>query len=75
MHCEFKKTFLEKLFKIHPFQFEYELACNEVLGWKKRSTTVEGFTKEVNTFCDPSPVSVLHTIVQDKYRSLPCSIM
>lgn len=56
-------------------QFEYELACNEVLGWKKRSTTVEGFTKEVNTFCDPSAVSVIHTMVQDKYKSLPCSIM
>ena len=57
------------------FQFEYELACNEVLGWKKRSTTVEGFTKEVNTFCDPSAFSVMHNIVQDKYRALPCTIM
>ena len=57
------------------YQFEYELACNEVLGWKRRSTTVEGFTKEVNTFCDPSAFSVIHNIVQDKYRALPCSIM
>ena len=56
-------------------QFEYELACNEVLGWKRRSTTVEGFTKEVNTFCDPSAFSVIHNLVQDKYRALPCSIM
>ena len=59
----------------HFSQFEYELACNEVLGWKRRSTTVEGFTKEVNTFCDPSAFSVIHNIVQDKYRALPCSIM
>jgi len=54
---------------------EYELQCNEVLGWRKRAPTVEGFTKEVNALCDPSAVSVMHTIVQDKYRSLPCSIM
>ena len=56
-------------------QAEYELQCNEVLGWRKRAPTVEGFTKEVNALCDPSAVSVIHTIVQDKYRSLPCSIM
>lgn len=55
--------------------FEYELACNEVLGWKRRSTTVEGFTKEVNSFCDPSAVSVVQTMVQDRYRALPCAIM
>jgi len=54
---------------------EYELQCNEVLGWRKRAPTVEGFTKEVNALCDPSAVSVLHTLVQDKYRSMPCSIM
>ena len=57
------------------FQAEYELQCNEVLGWRKRSPTVEGFTKEVNALCDPSSSAVLHTLVQDKYRSLPCSIM
>ena len=55
-------------------QAEYELQCNEVLGWRKRAPTVEGFTKEVNALCDPSATSVLHTLVQDKYRSLPCSI-
>ena len=54
---------------------EYELQCNEVLGWRRRSPTVEGFTKEVNTLCDPSLSSVLHTIVQDKYKALPCNIM
>jgi len=54
---------------------EYELQCNEVLGWRKRAPTVEGFTKEVNALCDPSTTAVLHTLVQDKYRSLPCSIM
>ena len=56
-------------------QAEYELQCNEVLGWRKRAPTVEGFTKEVNALCDPSATSVLHTLVQDKYRSLPCCIM
>ena len=30
------------------FQSEYELQCNEVLGWRRRAPTVEGFTKEVN---------------------------
>ena len=29
------------------FQSEYELQCNEVLGWRRRAPTVEGFTKEV----------------------------
>ena len=54
-------------------QAEYELQCNEVLGCRKRAPT--GFTKEVNALCDPSATSVLHNLVQDKYRSLPCSIM
>ena len=56
-------------------QSEYELQCNEVLGWRRRAPTVEGFTKEVNSFCDPSAVSVVQTMVQDKYRALPCAIM
>ena len=32
---------------IEEFQSEYELQCNEVLGWRRRAPTVEGFTKEV----------------------------
>ena len=32
------------------FQSEYELQCNEVLGWRRRAPTVEGFTKEVKVF-------------------------
>ena len=32
------------------FQSEYELQCNEVLGWRRRAPTVEGFTKEVKKF-------------------------
>ena len=32
---------------ISEFQSEYELQCNEVLGWRRRAPTVEGFTKEV----------------------------
>lgn len=54
---------------------EYELQCNEVLGWRRRAPTVEGFTKEVNALCDPSTGAIIQKIVQDKYRSLPCSIM
>lgn len=57
---------------------EYELQCNEALGWRRRAPTVEGFTKEVNALCDPSTAAVLQKIVQDKYSSLPripCSIM
>jgi len=54
---------------------EYELQCNEVLGWRRRAPTVEGFTKEVNALCDPSTGAIIQKIVQDKYRSLPCTIM
>ena len=88
------------------FQSEYELQCNEVLGWRRRAPTVEGFTKEVKVFssncllpvlcgsvsfsprrwehfwifqvnalCDPSTGAIIQKIVQDKYRSLPCTIM
>ena len=32
---------------VEEFQSEYELQCNEVLGWRRRAPTVEGFTKEV----------------------------
>ena len=35
---------------IEEFQSEYELQCNEVLGWRRRAPTVEGFTKEVKVF-------------------------
>jgi len=54
---------------------EYELQCNEALGWRRRSPTVEGFTREVNALCDPSTAAILQRIVQDRYKSLPCSIM
>jgi len=57
---------------------EYELQCNEVLGWRKRAPTVEGFSREVNKLCDPSATDIMANIIQEKYsglRSLPCAIM